>query len=151
MSAIAAPSNLWHIDYHRTMAATLEACQAVSRGTGIVLLARDFWRVARDFKALLSDLDRVTEVPAQELTAIILRLEELYRSVSKALDLASKRGLANRTLTGNSLHLICAYNSRLCDVIECFKVSQDPAIAAATKEALEEYERGETVSWDSLV
>lgn len=92
MSTIAITSfNPWCIDYHRTMAATLEACLAVKRGTGIFLLTRDFWLVSRDFRALLAELNSVTRIPPSELPAAILRLEELHKSVNRTLDLAAKK------------------------------------------------------------
>jgi hypothetical protein len=139
------------IDYHRTMAATLTACRAVKNGAMWLTVAKDFWTVSKDFRTLLSELDRVVEAPHSDLQAAVLKLRELYKSANKTMDIARRHGLHNRTLTGASLRALADCNLRLLDIIERFELSLNPATVEATRKALEEYERGETVSMDSLV
>ncbi|MGC1223032.1 MAG: hypothetical protein WA872_14740, partial [Candidatus Sulfotelmatobacter sp.] len=59
--------------------------------------------------------------------------------------------LTNRTLVNIPIHTVSNCNEKLIDVIERLRLSLDPAVTDATKAALEEYKRGETVSWESLV
>jgi hypothetical protein len=151
MSAIAIPFDPWCVDYYRTMAATLAVCRAIRNGAWTISIAKNFWIVNRDFKALLTDLDRVTDAPVGDLRMTIPRLEELHKSINKTLDITAKSGLTNRTLINAPVHSLRAYNTRLLDVIERWKLSLDPSVSAATRQAIEEYERGETVSLDSLV
>lgn len=141
----------WCVDYHRTMAATLAACRAIKTGAMWITVAKDFWTVAKDFKALLLELDRVTEAPPSELQTAVSKLRELYRNVNRTIDIARRNGLHNRTLTSSSLRTVADCNTRLLDIIERFELSLNPATVEATRKALEEYERGETVSLNSLV
>jgi hypothetical protein len=141
----------WCIDYHKTMAATIAACKAVKNSALWITIAKDFWQVSRDFKALLSELDRVTQVSPAELKIAIDKLVELYKTANGTIDVAYKHSLQNRTLTGASVRSLADCNVRLLEVIERFQLSLDPATSEATRKATEEYERGETVSLESLV
>ena len=151
MSTVATPFDPCFIDYHKTMAATLSVGSAIERGSSILSLAKDFWILARDFKSLLTAIESVEKAPPEEINAIAPRLAELHKTTAKLLDMSGKRGLTNRTLISTSVQSIQSCNERLYDAIECFQMSLDPAISEAVRQALGEYERGETVSLDSLV
>jgi hypothetical protein len=154
MATMAMPINgmaPWCVDYHRTMAAAIVACKAAKNSAAWIILAKDFWQVSRDFKALLSELDRVTQLPPAELQIAVDKLSELYKTANRTIDVAYKHKLHNRTLTGASVRSLANCNARLLDVIERFQLSLDPATSEAARRAIEEYERGETVSLESLV
>ena len=151
MSTVATPFDPCFIDYHKTMAATLSVGSAIERGSSILSLAKDFWILARVFKVLLTAIESVEKARPEGIKAIAPRLAELHKTTNKMLDLSSKRGITNRTLVNTSAQSIHRNNEHLYDAIECFRMSLDPAISEAVREALGEYERGETVSLDSLV
>jgi len=156
MSALAAvPLNPWlidfDVDYHKTMAAVISTCKAVKNRAWTLSIAKDFWVVSRDFRAVLLQLDQLQNVPAADIESLLPKLENLYRTSNKAIDTATKAGLRNRTLTSSALQTFTKCNDRLSDVIERFKLSLNPAIADAVREAIREYEQGETVSFESLV
>jgi len=155
MSALATTINPWvidfDVDYHKTMAAVMVTCKAVKNKAWTLSIAKDFWLVCRDFKALLLQLDQLGNVPSADIECLLLKLENLYKTSNKTIDTATKAGLRNRTLTSPSLQTFIHCNDSLYDVIERFRLSLNPAVAEAVRQAIQEYERGETVSLDSLV
>ncbi len=102
-------------------------------------------------KALLSHLDQPGDVAISDIECLLLKLDDLYKTSNKAIDAATKAGLKNRTLTGSALQKFICCNDRLCDAIERFELSLNPAVAEALRDSIKEYERGETVSLNSLV
>jgi hypothetical protein len=149
------------IGYHKAMAAALSVGGAIERGSSILPLAWDFWILARDFKAVLADVEwiekalpkveSVDKSVAERIKARTPLLAELHKTTQRMLAMASKRGIANRRLLSAAVQSIESCNEQLYDAIECLQLSLDPAISEAVREALGEYERGETVSLDSLV
>ncbi len=152
--AVASP-NPWvidfDVDYHKTMAAVITTCKAVKNKAWTLSIAKDFWVISRDFKAILLQLDQLENVPVADIEHLLCKLESLHKTSNKTIDVATKAGLRNRTLTGGALQIFVGCNDRLSDVIERFKLSLNPAIADAVREAIREYEMGETVSLESLV
>ena len=155
MSALVPTLNPWvidfDVDYHKTMAAVMATCKAVTNRAWTLSIAKDFWVVCRDFKALLSQLSQLGNVPLTEIESLLPKLENLYETSNRAIDTATKAGLRNRTLTSSALQNFVSCNDSLYDVIERFRLSHNPDVAEAVKEAIREYERGETVSFESLV
>jgi len=68
MSTISFPSC---IDYHRTMAATLTAGDALNREASILALAKDFWFLTRDLRALVAEINNLTQAPSKELETFV--------------------------------------------------------------------------------
>jgi hypothetical protein len=151
MSTAMMPFQPWCVDYHKTMAATLSLANAAKRGAGILGLAKDFRTVSREFKTLVAELNALTQISPSELKVIIPRLLELHKATNKTLDYAAQHGITGRRLIGAAERAIRFHNENLLDVIERLQLSLDPTINASLKEALKEYERGETVSLHSLV
>jgi hypothetical protein len=141
----------FEVDYHKTMAAVLATCKVVRNHAWTLRIAKDFWSVCRDFKALLTQLDQSHNLSPADIYAILPKLQNLHSTSNRLIDTATKAGLQNRALTGASVATFVRNNNQLCDIIERFKLSLDPAVAAAVRDAIGEYERGETVSLDSLV
>lgn len=154
MATIATPINGHYIDfevdYHKTMAAVLTTCKAVKNHAWTLVLAKDIWRVSRDFKALLFQLENLRSNPA-EIQSILPKIQNLNRTSNHFIDTASKSGLRNRSLTAAPLMTFIRYNERLSDIMERLALSIDPEVSASVRDAIAEYERGETVSLDSLV
>jgi hypothetical protein len=155
MSALATTFNPWvidfDVDYHKTMAAVISTCKAVKNRAWTLSIVKDFWVVCRDFKALLSQLDQLGNVSPSDIECLLPKLDNLYKTSNRAIDTATKAGLRNRTLTGSALQAFVNCNDRLLDVIERFRLSLNPAVSDAVREAIKEYEQGETVSLESLV
>jgi hypothetical protein len=155
MSALATTINPWvidfDVDYHKTMAAVMVTCKAVKNKAWTISIAKDFWLLCRDFKAILSQLDQFGTLPIADVECLLLKLEDLYKTSNKTIDTATKAGLRNRTLTSASLQTFARCNDSLYDAIERFRLSLNPAVADAVRQAIQEYERGETVSLDPLV
>lgn len=151
MCTMAMPFDPWCVDYHKTMAAAATVGTAIKRGASVLEIARDFWSTQRKFKSLLSDLDKLRDVPVDELASFVPRLRDLYGSVNRILDLAGKRGYTNRTLINGSIQSLRARNADLQDIIERFELSLDPSFAPAVAAAIAEFERGETIALESLL
>jgi hypothetical protein len=117
----------------------------IDSGTG-----KDFWSADRKFKSLLAGLNTLRTAEADELTKLIIKMRELSALVAKVLDLAGKRGYTNRTLVNSSIQSLRTRNAELQDLIEGFELSLDPNVAISVAEAVSEFERGETVSLESL-
>jgi hypothetical protein len=156
MATIATPFSTQHIDfevdYHKTMAAILAACKAVKNHAWTLLLAKDIWGVSRDFKELLVLFDRnLHGISVEEIRYILPKLQHLNTTSNRVIDTATKAGLKNRMFTAASLMSFVTYNDQLKDVIERLALSLDPTVEESVREAIAEYNRGETVSLDSLV
>jgi len=155
MSTIATPLSAQYIDfevdYHKTMAAVLAACKAVSNHGWTLLLAKDIWKVSRDFRELLVLFERLRGISVAEINHILPKLQHLIITANRFVDTATKAGLSNRTLTAPSLISFIRYNDQLKDITERLALSMDPDVQESVREAIAEYERGETVSLDSLV
>lgn len=149
--AIAAPFEPWCVDYHKTMAAAFTVGNAIRKSASIFELTRDFWSCTRNFRSLMNDLEVLTEIPADLIAPLNGRLLELYRAVNRVLDVSHKKGLTNRTFINGSIQSLYACNARLQDYLERLDLSLNINLGRETEEALAEYERGETVSLDSLL
>jgi hypothetical protein len=137
----------YHIDYHKAMAATL----IVHKAIGVALppnIDAEITAVNVELRALIGDLEKLTAVPAGNLPAMILRMQKLHKHLDM-INTAVKAPI--RTSPGDPMRSLNYYNEQLLDLIERWQLSIDPSVAEATKQALEEYEHGETVSFDSLV
>jgi hypothetical protein len=133
------------------MAATFTVGNAVKRSASILELAKDFWSLNRTFRSLLNDLEMETQIPKEYVSDLYDRLSDLHRTVNRTLDFARKRGFGNRTLINGSMNSLQSCNNRLEDFVERLALSMNKAVAAEAIEAMSEYERGETVSLDSLI
>jgi hypothetical protein len=151
MSAATITFQPWLIDYYKTMAAAAGVGTAIKRGASILELAKDLWSADRRFRDLLSLLDKLTIVPSGELRTLVWRLRDMRSTMNRMLDLAGKKGLTNRTLTASSLLALKRRNDELLDVIERFELVLDPAFDRALAQAMDEFERGETVSIDTVL
>jgi hypothetical protein len=148
--ATAAPFDAWCVDYHKTMAAAFTVGNAVRRSASILELAKGFWSLSRNFRSLLNDLETTTGIPSEYVQRLSDRLRELHTKLDETLELARKRGFANRSLTNGSIQALQSCNARLQDYLERLELSLDPTLATDAGEAVADYKRGETVSLDSL-
>jgi hypothetical protein len=133
------------------MAAAVAAGNAVRKRASILELVKDFWSVNRSFRSLMTDLEAATAITREDIPQLDARLRELYTTVSQTLDMCRERGFTHRALVNGSIHSLQSCNARLQDYLERLELSLDPNLAIETAEAIAEYERGETISLDSLL
>jgi hypothetical protein len=141
----------WSIGYYETMAATAKLSQAVRRGTSILIIARNCWISAKDFRNLIASLNLPTEGTPDQLREITELLQSLHQKTTELLAISAAKGLTNRTLTASSLQSIKESNVRVLDCIERLQLSLDASILEDARQALEEYRRGESVPLRSLL
>jgi len=139
------------VDYHRTMAATLAAGDALNRGASILSIAKDFWLAAHVLKALVAATNRITQAPHDELATFIVNLESVHSRVNALIDRACKKGLARRRIISFSIQSLRLHNEGIKDAIERLRLTEDREIRDAALEAIAEHKRGETVSLESLL
>src|SRR3954451_5209858 len=103
MCTVTIPFDQWAVDYHSTMAAVSEVGTAIKSGSSILGLVKDFWRVDRKFRALISDLEKIRQMPPDQLRNMTDKLIALSETVDQVLIMASRKGLTNRTLVNGSI------------------------------------------------
>jgi hypothetical protein len=138
----------WQIRFHEAMAALLRAQEAVKRQVGLVGVVTGLWKSSRDLKALNATLKVISETPDGVLSeefiqSQIPQLRKLLRSIEGLLEMAKRKGLTNRTLTGAPLGLITARGEYIADYLDSLEMSIDPEVIAAIDEGRSQIERGE--------
>lgn len=137
----AIPFEPWCVDYHKLMAATAQAAQAVRKSASVFQMAVDLWAVDRKFKALLNDLSSVTTLPGDELEKVTCKLEELHSKIVSVIDLLGRRGYTNRTITAGSIRSIQKKTEELGEFIEGFRLAMNAQFQSDLTESWEEYRR----------
>ena len=75
--------------------------------------------------------------------AQIPQLHKLLKSIDDLMDIAKRKGLTNRTLTGASLGLISVRGTYIADYVDALEMSINPEVLTAIQEGRSQIERWE--------
>lgn len=138
----------WQIRFHEAMAALLRAQEAIKQQFGLWGLLNGLWRSSRDLKALNASLKALSELPdgiisEEFIHSQIPQLHKLLRSIENLMEVAKRKSLMNRSLTGAPLGLIRSRSEYIADYLETLEMSIDPEILKAIEEGQGQIQRGE--------
>jgi len=153
MSAVSQTLNQmpWIADYDRVVAAAGAVAKSLKKHASLISVIGDLWKANRKFKVLLLDLRKITNAQREDLVDLLSKLRSLNGCINDILGLAKKYGYRNRTLSNACFHALEKQNIELLDFIETFGLSLRADLDELTKQALAEYQQGETVSLESAL
>jgi hypothetical protein len=117
----------WTAEYHVAMAAAVEAkirITIVSKAISFQM-AIPIWKVAKEFDAVVTQLEKLESLPASALQAgdIPASLRKLFRATCEMLQSADAKGLDRNLLTRDGISRIAKNNQEIAGYADRFEDS----------------------------
>ena len=162
-AAIALSTDTWNAEAYGTTSAVFRAsasvAQSISGHLRWVSLAKDFWSIDRQLKALLESFYREAAKPVdpaacpteESLRSSLAMLRTLCEKIEDLYAAGKSNGLTNRSIIGTSLNSIRVRGDELMDIVEGVQLSLSPQdFEPSFTKALDEYRKNETFDLASI-
>lgn len=137
-------------EYYYAMAVTADVSSAIQSSRGQLAQYRLYRKVDRRIQVLLRDIDKA-DWGTLDVRHFAHGMKELCGDVERLLGVAQHLRHHNRMIVSRAVRSLAKTYSELQEATEHLLLSSDPEVMASFDRAREEYHRGETIKYESLI